>query len=152
MPTYISTEKLILEAHKKGVSFGKGDPYNRLRYYTKMGWLPHMIRKKGEAETAVKGHYPYWALNRLLLIESLKNNQLTNEEISAKVAQKNSFHQLMLLLTTKEALIKLVTYSLALLGIFFLLTQAGLININTKLSKPNPTKNLEFVPQPQNTN
>lgn len=43
---FISVEKLIKILKEKNISFGKGDPYNRLRYYTKIGWLPHMTRKK----------------------------------------------------------------------------------------------------------
>ena len=31
MESLISTEKLIEEAKTKGIDFGKGDPYNRLR-------------------------------------------------------------------------------------------------------------------------
>ena len=57
MESLISTEKLIEESKTKGIDFGKGDPYNRLRYYTKIGWLPHMQRKKNDEETSITtGH------------------------------------------------------------------------------------------------
>ena len=67
----VSIENLIEAAKRKGLNFGKGDPYNRLRYYTKIGWLPHMVRKS-DNEGSIKGHYPEWALNQLIIIEKLK--------------------------------------------------------------------------------
>ena len=42
----INIKDLIQELKNKNIDFGKGDPYNRLRYYTKIGWIDHMIRKK----------------------------------------------------------------------------------------------------------
>ena len=74
-PTYISLTKLVLGAKKAGVNFGKGDPYNRLRYYTKIGILPNMVRIKGV------GHYPENALKRLIRIETLKAQGIENERI-----------------------------------------------------------------------
>jgi hypothetical protein len=41
----ISIDEIIEQAKKLGVDFGKGDPRNRLRYYTKIGLLPHAQRK-----------------------------------------------------------------------------------------------------------
>jgi len=40
----ISIEEIIERAKKLGVDFGKGDPKNRLRYYTKIGLIPHAQR------------------------------------------------------------------------------------------------------------
>ena len=71
MSSLIEVEKLIRMAKKEGVSFGKGDPYNRLRYYTKIGWLPHMERKRVKSGDVV-GHYPKWVLSRLVMIDKLK--------------------------------------------------------------------------------
>jgi len=41
----ISINEVIERAKKLGVDFGKGDPRNRLRYYVKIGLLPHAQRK-----------------------------------------------------------------------------------------------------------
>ena len=49
-PDSVQVIKLIKQAKKEGVQFGRGDPYNRLRYYTKIGWLPHMTRKKTKSK------------------------------------------------------------------------------------------------------
>ena len=83
MEELISIEKFIETATRKGVDFGKGDPYNRLRYYTKLGLLPHMQRKVVGGE--VVGHYPAPALDTLLEIEKLKGFGLNNEEIAKKI-------------------------------------------------------------------
>jgi hypothetical protein len=41
----ISIDEVIERAKRLGVDFGKGDPRNRLRYYVKIGLLPHAKRK-----------------------------------------------------------------------------------------------------------
>src|SRR3989337_3439754 len=41
----IPFDEVINLARLKGVDFGKGDPYNRLRYYIKIGLLPKAVRK-----------------------------------------------------------------------------------------------------------
>ncbi len=91
MDGYISLENLIKEAVKNGVDFGKGDPYNRLRYYTKLGLLPHMVRKSVNGELVA--HYPADALDTLLEIEKLKSLGMKNQDISKKLEElklKNS--------------------------------------------------------------
>lgn len=80
MEKLIAVEELVVQAKKKGINLGKGNPYNRLRYYTKMGWLPNMKRKMS------KGHYPAWVVDRLSLIEKLKGDRLTNEEITKRLS------------------------------------------------------------------
>lgn len=85
MEDLIPIEKLIEGAIKKGVNFGKGDPYNRLRYYTKLGLLPHMKRKSVGGD--VVGHYPSYSLDMLVEIEKLKSLGLSNTEISDKLKQ-----------------------------------------------------------------
>lgn len=83
MEELLSIERFIELAVKKGVDFGKGDPYNRLRYYTKLGLLPHMQRKVDGGE--VTGHYPLSALDTLLEIEKLKGLGLSNEMVAKKI-------------------------------------------------------------------
>lgn len=77
---YISIKELIKILQEKKINLGKGDPYNRLRYYTKIGWLPHMIRKKDENGEIV-GHYHYSVIGKLEEIEKYKNQNKSNEEI-----------------------------------------------------------------------
>lgn len=83
MEELITLENLIKEAVKNGVDFGKGDPYNRLRYYTKIGLLPHMIRKSVNGELIA--HYPADALDTLIEIEKLKSLGYKNEDIGKKI-------------------------------------------------------------------
>lgn len=96
MEDLIAIDKLIETAAKKGVDFGKGDPYNRLRYYTKIGLLPHMQRKVIDSQ--VVGHYPAYALDMLLEIEKLKKLGMSNHDISTKMKALTS--------TTKPETIK----------------------------------------------
>ena len=76
-----TTDKLIQLAKEAGINFGKTDPYNRLRYYTKIGWLPHMVRKLDPSSGEVLGHYPSHALKTLVKIETLKKQNVTNDKI-----------------------------------------------------------------------
>src|SRR3990170_5308016 len=69
-----------------------GVGYHTLRYYTKIGLLPYMVRKlpfPGAAATV--GHYPESVLETLKKIEELKKQGLPNESIkktleNAKIA------------------------------------------------------------------
>jgi len=90
MEKMLSTEELILKAREVGVDFGKGDPYNRLRYYTKIGWLPHMTRQK-DADGNIKGHYPEWVLGQLVTIEKLKSEGSDNDEIAKQIETKSKY-------------------------------------------------------------
>lgn len=126
MEGLISIDSLIEFAVKRGVNFGKGDPYNRLRYYTKIGLLPHMVRKTVNGE--VVGHYPRHTLDILLEIEKLKGLGLSNDQVGQKLKliniqdQKPDHKTLKLarLLTPSATTIKLV-----LLGVFLLIILAG---------------------------
>jgi DNA-binding transcriptional MerR regulator len=64
----ISIEEIIRRAKDLGVDFGRGDPKNRLRYYTKIGLLPHAQRVsfKGGFPT---GAYPESVISVLVLID-----------------------------------------------------------------------------------
>ena len=132
MEDFISLEKLIEEAKKKGVDFGKGDPYNRLRYYTKIGWLPHMIRKNENG--GIKGHYPIWALGRLISIEKFKSKGLSNEDISVKIDAHNKVSDFYASLLRPENKIKIVTYLSFLVLMVILLSELGVISIGKQKS------------------
>lgn len=129
MSSLIKTDKLIKMAKKEGVDFGKGDPYNRLRYYTKIGWLPHMTRKKTRSGDVV-GHYPKWVLNRLILIDKLKEQGLTNDQISDKINTRNKLHNLYARLNTDEFRNRLVIYVSLLILMVVLVNELDLINIS----------------------
>lgn len=88
MSELIAVKELIRKAQSKGIDLGRGDPYNRLRYYTKIGWLPHMVRKSGDTGV-VEGHYPKWVLDRLSLIDKLKESGLSNSEIERRIRSEN---------------------------------------------------------------
>jgi DNA-binding transcriptional MerR regulator len=121
MANLISIEDLIKEAEKSGVDFGKGDPYNRLRYYTKIGWLPHMERKEG------KGHFPSWALERLVFIESLKSQGLSNEEISKRINSKDKVQAIGTFLKSPETKTKAITYASFIVLLLILSSELGLL-------------------------
>jgi hypothetical protein len=127
MTDLINVETLINEAKKRGVDFGKGDPYNRLRYYTKIGWLPHMIRKKEEHE--VIGHYPIQALEKLVLIEKLKAQNMSNKDISKKIGTASVTHQFLEIVSTPEFKKKAIIYTLIIVFIFIIFNETGIIKI-----------------------
>ncbi len=128
MKDYISVDVLLKEAQEKGVDFGKGDPYNRLRYYTKIGWIPHMIRKKGQ-KGSTKGHYPISTIDRLLLIQELKNKGMENDDIAQKLNMKDKAQNFYNIVRSENVRSKLVTYmSFIMLG-FILLVEIDFIHV-----------------------
>ena len=134
MKDLISIDNLIKQAKQQGIDFGKGDPYNRLRYYTKMGWLPHMTRKSDKRGN-IKGHYPEWTLNQLLLIESLKSQGYSNEEIEKKVERRTKYQGILSAISSSETRAQFTTYMILLFVILITISELGVLNI----SKPKNT-------------
>jgi len=64
----ISIDDLITKAKAFGVDFGKGDPKNRLRYYVKIGLLPHAKRKSFNGLPPT-GAFPIEVLSTLISID-----------------------------------------------------------------------------------
>lgn len=64
----ISIDEVVKRAKEKGVDFGKGDPKNRLRYYTKIGLIPHAKRKSFNGSPPV-GAYPESVVETLIEID-----------------------------------------------------------------------------------
>jgi DNA-binding transcriptional MerR regulator len=64
----ISIEEIIRRAKDLGVDFGKGDPKNRLRYYTKLGLLPHAQRVSFDGRPPT-GAYPQSVISILVFID-----------------------------------------------------------------------------------
>jgi hypothetical protein len=131
MDDLISIDKLVELAKKHGIDFGKGDPYNRLRYYTKIGWLPHMVRKKDESGN-IRGHYNRWAVDRLIEIEKLKEEGVDNSEISKKLKVKTRLQTIFEVLKTKEMRIQLLRYASFVILLLILGNELGII----RLGKP----------------
>ena len=128
MDEYISVDKLIKQAKSRGVNFGSGDPYNRLRYYTKIGWLSHMIRK-ADRRGNIKGHYPIWSIDRLVLIENLKSQGYTNEEISEKLKTKTKVQSVLMAISSPEIRKQIVMYLILVLVSIILANELGAIHL-----------------------
>lgn len=101
----ISVEKLIEILKNKNINLGKGDPYNRLRYYTKIGWLPHMVRKKNDAGV-ISGHYPISVIDQIIKIEELKDKKADKHEIT-KILKGNQSNKYAYLENLKNQIKKL---------------------------------------------
>ncbi len=131
MSNLITAEKIIKEAKKMKIDLGKGSPYNRLRYFTKIGWLPHMERKK-DAKGKVVGHYPSWVLDRLEKIETMKSEGLTNEQISEKLEAhdtKRNLGEIFSFLSSPDKRLKTITYITFYAILLILATEIGLIRV-----------------------
>lgn len=158
MDDFISIDKLIKQAKSKGVNFGTGDPYNRLRYYTKIGWLPHMVRKADKTGN-IKGHYPQSSLQTLILIEDFKSQGATNEEIAKKLDNKSKKEEILNLIKSPEIKKQLVTYATLLLLLLIFINEIGIINLGKAKRIVNQDINsyeqiyasgTSFVPKNQN--
>jgi len=66
----ISIDEVIERAKRLGVDFGKGDPRNRLRYYVKIGLLPHAKRKAFKNKFP-EGAYPEEIVWKLFEIDRM---------------------------------------------------------------------------------
>jgi DNA-binding transcriptional MerR regulator len=128
MEKLIAIDELIKKAKKQGITFGAGNPYNRLRYYTKIGWLPHMIRKK-VGKGATEGHYPSWALDRLQLIHDLKEQGYSNDEITKRLGMKDRLRGLSSFIQTPEARTKVITYTSFLILLLIFASEIGALPI-----------------------
>lgn len=87
----ISVDDLIKILKEKDIDLGKGDPYNRIRYYTKIGWIPHMVRKKNESNV-ISGHYTEDVIEKITLIEKMKSQGLSKEDITRKIKDQSSIY------------------------------------------------------------
>jgi hypothetical protein len=128
MDELISIENLVEEARKRGVDFGKGDPYNRLRYYTKIGWLPHMIRKKDDKGNT-RGHYYSWVLDRIIEIEKLKEAGADNRDISKKLKVQSRFQSIFDFLKTPETRNQAIIYTSFVILLLILSNELGIITL-----------------------
>lgn len=135
----ISVEELIKVLKENNVNFGKGDPYNRLRYYTKIGLIPHMIRKKNSNNTN-SGHYPKEVISKIIEIEKLKEIGISNEKIleSFNIKPTNNMENYIKLIREKFTINYLILL-LIIIGIFYELyknskSQVSSINLENSVS------------------
>ena len=145
MDRYLEVTKLIEEAQAKGINFGKSNPYNRLRYYTKIGLLPHMERRRNSTGSIV-GHYPEWALDRLLYIEKQKDEGMENEEIYKRIQEQQAKQSTVKALAKPRLRSRLIVYSLLLVLLSILVVELRIIPLGKDKFKEMSVSN-----QPSNT-
>jgi DNA-binding transcriptional MerR regulator len=122
----VSVEELIKILKENNINFGKGDPYNRLRYYTKIGLIPHMTRKKNSNNTN-SGHYPKEIISKIIEIEKLKDSGLSNEEIIDKFKATTSENKIDYIQFIKDKItVNHLFISLLVLGCIFEIYRANL--------------------------
>ena len=146
MENLIRIDTLIKEARKHGVDFGKGDPYNRLRYYTKIGWLPNMQRKMNRRGN-MKGHYPAWATERLVFIERLKAAGVSNEEITKKIQVRSRFRNIRTLISSKEIRNQAFIYISFIMLALILASESGVLTFGQPKSQLDLFQNIELPQQ-----
>ncbi|MCR4325182.1 MAG: hypothetical protein NUV69_05890, partial [Candidatus Curtissbacteria bacterium] len=91
--TLLPTEKIIRLASVWGVDFGPGNPQERVRYFIKLGLLPHAVRRTARSSDTSDdplppnpvGHLPYWTVKKLLQIHKLNTEGLSYPEIAQKL-------------------------------------------------------------------
>ena len=67
---FLTATEIIKQAQKRGFDFGSGNPVNRLRYYIKLGLLPHMERKQADSSKSyTEGFMPDYTVDLLLKIQ-----------------------------------------------------------------------------------
>jgi hypothetical protein len=85
--------EIIRRAKELGFNFGFGDPYNRIRYYIKIGLLPNMVRRSavgfstevGKGKLATQGHLPKDAVEKLLFIQGEREKGVDYPEIAVRL-------------------------------------------------------------------
>jgi len=86
----ISISELIERAKKLGVDFGNTDPKNRLRYYVKIGLLPHAKRKIFKKNGKPEGAYPEEIVWKLFEIDRKIKEGKTILEIKKEIEEIKS--------------------------------------------------------------
>jgi len=122
---YISVSQVIERAREAGYDFGKGDPVNRLRYYIKLGMLPHMQRRQAGPNLAyTEGFLPLYSIVLLLKAQDLKRQGETADEIRVVVRDELAHYRRSELMAKFEAYekpaIPLYSTLLMFVGVVFL--------------------------------
>ena len=151
----IAVEELINILKENNINLGKGEPYNRLRYYTKIGLIPHMIRKKNSNNTN-SGHYPKEVVKKIIDIEKMKMEGLSNEDIILKIKSKkdNPVPSFLEIIKNKFSINYLFVF-LFIIGIIFEVSrfnsrqETPQFIPNNNLNKEISNTNLSFIPAGQ---
>src|SRR3989344_1995857 len=97
--TLLPLEKIVSLAKRSGVSFGSGNAKERIRYFIKLGILPHAVRKSTVKVASQRNsssdstlstlttnqpvaHLPYWTVERLVKIENFTQKGMTFSQIA----------------------------------------------------------------------
>lgn len=136
----LNIDKIIKLAKKEGVAFGNGQPYNRLRYYTKLNWIPHMERKGKN----VQGHYPFWVINRLKVIQDLQDKGLTNDQITDGIKKKERWASFVQPLLKKDTQKRIVLGGIILLMGTIILTELEIIKLGESKKNLMPSLSREM--------
>jgi DNA-binding transcriptional MerR regulator len=83
----ISFDEIIILAKKMGVDFGNGDVRQRLRYYTKMGLLPHAQRKCFN-NNSPQGAYPESVIDLLVDIDKKIKSGKSIQKIKREIEEE----------------------------------------------------------------
>lgn len=124
---FLSVDETIEKAKTQGVDFGTGKPYNRLRYYTKLGWIPHMERKGPN----VQGHYPNWVIGRLKFIQELKDKGYSNDEITEEIEKQKKLQTILKPLKNEKLKRKLLIIGVVSLILLIVFSELDIIRIGS---------------------
>lgn len=145
MQKLVSIKKLIEICEQEKIDLGKGDPYNRLRYYTKMGWLPHTTKKSNE-KLEIEGFYPLWVIETLKEIEKLRSQKLSNQEISQKINTLNSIKKSKEVLLSLPKIKDIVFVSAILIILGIILFDNRFFDLNNKPNSYHINPNVSNIP------
>src|SRR3989344_5152905 len=85
----LPTKRVIEITQNLGVNWGMGNPLERIRYFIKLGILPHAIRKSTSIEELGHefnaGHLPAWAIKRLIFVNNLSKKGYSFPQIAKKI-------------------------------------------------------------------
>src|SRR3990167_2047159 len=87
----ITTKRVIEIATSLGVNFGTGNAQERIRYFIKLGILPH-VRRTTSADSQSgyelnSGHLPFWTIKRLTYVENLHKKGYSYPQIAQKIKE-----------------------------------------------------------------
>lgn len=83
----IPTTEIIEIAGKLNIDLGNSDPKERIRYLIKLGILPQTIKKMSKRSGKIAGHFPAWAVERLVYVNRLRMRGLSYPKIAEKISR-----------------------------------------------------------------
>ncbi len=97
-----------------------------------------MERTRGDEDDSAKGHYPNWALKRLIQIEHYKEKNLSNEEITKRLSTSDKLQNIQNMLASPDIRLKIVSYASFLILLIIVANETEVIH----LSKPKSSLQL----------